>query len=714
MMAWQVAAKTARDGLFLSVFPARALPRMVLVASVCSILLAVLNARLLRRHGPFRLIPAGFLLSGGLHAAEWALRPMFPRPVSAIVYVHVLSLGAVLLSGFWTLANEQFDPRQARKRFGRIAGYGTLGGLAGGLVAERVVALFSTAALLPLLMVLQVVCGIVLLGSTPPRAARRPAKAPRVKEMIAKAPYLVGIAWLMVLVSVAATTLDFLFKSQAVEHFGRGEPLSRFFAVFYTATSFVSFLAQAGASRMWLDRFGLGRTVATLPTGVAGACLLALLAPGTIVLSLARGVEQVLRGSLFRSGYELFFTPMPEAEKRTAKSVIDIGADRLGDGLGAAAVQLLLVLPAGAATYAILTLTAVVSGVGTWLSFRLDRAYGAVLRKKLAESAMDLRHIEVEDATTRTIVNAVAPAESGQGAAGAPRGTAGPAPPPPAWPESRKEALAVLQSSDSRAIKETLRDMGLLDPVFVPQAILLLGHESVWRAAHDALQRTSFRIAGQLVDALLDPTLDQQVRLRIPRLLTASGTRLAWTGLFQGLDDPDFEIRCRCARALDFMFHSHSEFRPEPAAVYRIIGKELAAHHAEWQNRPNIEVSDGLADPTVLNLVVRKTVSRSLAHVFVLLGLVLPREAVQTAFRALHTDDQALRSLALEYIESAVPRELRERLSAHIEGPRPTKTAAPTRQLLDKLLAETPSIMARLRDSKPPDSPGKPGPRPQR
>src|ERR1700736_56847 len=137
MMAWQVAAKNIRDSVVLFSFPATALPAMVGAASGGSILLAVLSARLLRRFGPFRLIPAGYLLSAALHLVERLLLPRFTRAVSVLVYLHVLSLGAVLLSGFWALANEHFDPRQARKRFGRIAGYGTLGGLAGGLPAER-------------------------------------------------------------------------------------------------------------------------------------------------------------------------------------------------------------------------------------------------------------------------------------------------------------------------------------------------------------------------------------------------------------------------------------------------------------------------------------------------------------------------------------------------------------------------------------------------
>src|SRR5579864_6729643 len=111
MMAWQVAAKTTRDSLFLSVYdPVTALPPMMVAASLSSILMAVLNARLLHRYGPSRVIPIGFLLGALLHGVEWVLLPDFPGPVAIAVYLHHVALGSVLLSGFWALANERFDP----------------------------------------------------------------------------------------------------------------------------------------------------------------------------------------------------------------------------------------------------------------------------------------------------------------------------------------------------------------------------------------------------------------------------------------------------------------------------------------------------------------------------------------------------------------------------------------------------------------------------
>ena len=76
------------------------------------------------------------------------------------------------------------------------------------------------------------------------------------------------------------------------------------------------------------------------------------------------------------------------------------------------------------------------------------------------------------------------------------------------------------------------------------------------------LSRAADHIAGQLADRLADPVENEKVRRRIPRVLAASKSPLAWQGLFRQLRDERFEIRQRCARGLEKMLHENPEFRP--------------------------------------------------------------------------------------------------------------------------------------------------------
>src|SRR5262245_29728368 len=150
-----VAGKAMRDALFLTSLDVTALPAMLIATSACSILLVALHSRCAQRMTPGTLIPLSFVLSGVLFLVEWTLRPASPTAIAIIVFLHISGAGPLLASGFWLIASERFDPRTAKRRFGQLAGAGTLGGLLSALVAERMAALFGTPAMLPLLAVLQ-------------------------------------------------------------------------------------------------------------------------------------------------------------------------------------------------------------------------------------------------------------------------------------------------------------------------------------------------------------------------------------------------------------------------------------------------------------------------------------------------------------------------------------------------------------------------------
>jgi hypothetical protein len=387
---------------------------------------------------------------------------------------------------------------------------------------------------------------------------------------------------------------------------------------------------------------------------------------------------------------------MPAAERRSVKTVIDIGADRLGEGLAAASIQLLLVLPAGTSFQLILAATAIWAGVASWLASRLDRAYVAVLEKGLARQTITIAPEEAEDAVTRSVVLR---SSSMIAAAQASRHGSETLPIHPADITMRR--LAELRSHDPLRARAALHAIDLRDPLLAPQVIALLGRDETARAAHEALSRAADTIAGQLADRLADPMENERIRRRIPRVLAASKNPLAWEGLFGQLRDERFEIRQRCAKGLEKILQRNPEFQPPPAAVFEIVESELTtsrkslAKAAAASAPAQQEDADG-AD--LVDEVLRERGSQVMTHVATLLGLVLPQQSVRLAFRALYTDDAKLRGVALEYLDSVLPKDLREKLAAQIEGPvtRPLKSGSAPEEALSNLMEESPSIMARL------------------
>ena len=91
-----------------------------------------------------------------------------------LVYLHVSAFGGALVSGFWSLVNERFDPHTARRVVGRIGTGATAGGMAGGALA------WISSQLLPLPAILLVLVALGLLAARRPRApGRAGARGPR-------------------------------------------------------------------------------------------------------------------------------------------------------------------------------------------------------------------------------------------------------------------------------------------------------------------------------------------------------------------------------------------------------------------------------------------------------------------------------------------------------------------------------------------------------
>jgi hypothetical protein len=82
---------------------------------------------------------------------------------------------------------------------------------------------------------------------------------------------------------------------------------------------------------------------------------------------------------------------------------------------------------------------------------------------------------------------------------------------------------------------------------------------------------------------------------------------------------------------------------------------------------------------------LRDRFDRSLEHVFSILALVLDRESIRTAFKALHQEDARLRGTALEYLETVLPEEVRDAVWPFLGEERPMRPARPANEILADL-----------------------------
>jgi len=664
MLAHLIASKALRDAAFLSVWSANRLPLMMMATAAAVMAAVPVYARLLARWGPRRVVPAGFLLSAILHALEWRLSTRTPW-VAGLIYLHVAGLGALLLSGFWSLASELFDPRTAKASYGRIAAAGTLGGIAGGLASYRLAATQPLDATLILLSGAHLLCAglVAALGWAPSIAAPTASAQPPVTMMAAlrAQPHLWTLALLIALSTAGAAIVDYLFKASAEARYDASEELFQFFALFYMALQVITFLAQSGVG-VAVRRLGLGRTISTLPAGVGGAGLLAFLFTIFETLTMVRGVEAVLRGSLFRSGYELLFVPMDAAEKRRMKTFLDVTCDRAGDAVGAAVVQAVLFaaplfvlweLPVEEteAKWLLACVVALAAG-GLWVSRRLDSLYLGVVERQLVRHA-EQTPLVVGSETGWTVID-VAPAVRAAAAVSQPAST----PARIVRDNPRVRLLSDLRSGDRERVERALGELTHPERAHVADVVQLLAWDDLVGGARRVLEKHAAAHVGLLVDVLLDQATDFAIRRRIPRILGTLSSARALDGLVRGLDDPRFEVRYGCARAMDRVLASRSDLQAPSDRVLTVIERELSVPIAIWQSH---HVIDREEDASGAESSAERA-PRSLEHVFTLLSTVLPREPVQVAFGGIRSENAGLRGLAAEYLDSVLPPAIRAKL----------------------------------------------------
>ena len=148
------------------------LPYVLLASSVLIGVLMHLYSGAIRRLPRRYVIPITQSVMVVLLVLFWGLLQTGAVWVTVALYFFGQILGVLLISQFWTLANDVYDARQAKRLFGLIGGGACLGGAVGAMItATRVEALGSNNLLLISAATLAVCVGLVLKIVRLPHAA---------------------------------------------------------------------------------------------------------------------------------------------------------------------------------------------------------------------------------------------------------------------------------------------------------------------------------------------------------------------------------------------------------------------------------------------------------------------------------------------------------------------------------------------------------------
>jgi AAA family ATP:ADP antiporter len=440
--------KSMTRSLFLKNIGPEQLPLLYILVAVGVGALAVLYSQL-TVHIRLDVLIGGtsLFLMGNLLIFWWLLT--VDREVAWLyygLYIWVSLYGVLTTSQFWLLANSVFNSREARRIFPILAAGAILGGIAGGYLTHTLVkriggtenlALFCVGFLgmtIPLvrtvwdqrekyestgeygsMRVWEFFYTLILprkkhaYTSTRSHTLTSPLPRWEVFSLIYRSRHLAWLAGLIAVTEMVSQIADFQFSTFASERIKGTDELTRFLGFWLSNLNVVSLLFQVLFAGTIIQRFGVGVSVLFLPLVMLGTSIWVFLSYGLVSILATKFGDGAFRYSINKAGIELLFLPIPPEIKKQAKTLIDMLAGQLAQGISGV-LLLIFYNWLGLSVSQISLVSIVLTGVWLFLARATYREYIRSFRQALAKRQIDADTlvISIEDeATVNTLRSAL-------------------------------------------------------------------------------------------------------------------------------------------------------------------------------------------------------------------------------------------------------------------------------------------------------------------
>ena len=350
----------------------------------------------------------------GLLVVFWALFSAGYDGASVAFYVLGLILGILLISQFWTLANDIYDARHAKRLFGFIGGGASLGGATGAAITAAVVSRVGTVNLLLVGAAVMLAC-LALVAWIVRREERAGQSGAAVEaegvggaeaiQLLRESRHLQLIAVIIGCAAMGGAIIEQQLNMAAESNLGQdADRITQFLAQVTVYLSLIGFLIQVTLTSRIHRLLGIGFALLILPVGLGTTAVVMLFNAGLWAPAIARVLDTSLRYTVDKTTREILFLPLPTAIKYRAKPFVDVTMDRFAKALGALLV-LVLIKPWGFGltwqqlSFASLALMAI------WmlLAQRVKREYLATFRRSIARHDVEVAEIRAPHADLQTI-----------------------------------------------------------------------------------------------------------------------------------------------------------------------------------------------------------------------------------------------------------------------------------------------------------------------
>lgn len=305
-----------------------------------------------RRH----IIPVTQAGIAGLLLLFWFLFTTIGQDWIAVAFYVVVSLVAVLLiSQFWTLANDVYDPRQAKRIFGFIGGGASLGGASGAAITAFFVQTIGARSMLLLGAAIMVVCISIVMFVFRREAAAGTSDATKTGEeqgtsgaeaiqLLRSSRHLQIIALVIAFAAIGAGIIEQQLNMAVTEAKGStdSDAIAAFLAQITVYLSLIGFVIQVGLTSRIHRVLGIGFALLILPFSLGFTAVVMLFNRALWAPGLARVLDTSLRYTVDKTSREVLFLPLPAELKYRAKPFIDVTMDRFAKGMGALMILVLI------------------------------------------------------------------------------------------------------------------------------------------------------------------------------------------------------------------------------------------------------------------------------------------------------------------------------------------------------------------------------------
>jgi AAA family ATP:ADP antiporter len=332
---------------FIQGLGAENLPWVLLAAGVLIGVIMQGYSRLARLVPTRWVIPAAQLVMVGVLVLFWFLFLTGAEWVPVLFYLMGLIMGLLLISQFWTLANEVYDPRQAKRVFGFIGGGASLGGIAGSSIlfmVERVGTnnlLLVSAALLAICvgMVVYIIrrAGPIELKGVTTTGEETDVGSAEGFRLLRQSRHLQIIALVIAFAAIGAGLIEQQLNMAAEAAKGQQnvDGMTKFLGTVQLYTSLAGFVIQVWLTSRIHRYLGIGFALLILPVGLGSTALLILLVGAFWTPQLARVLDTSLRYTVDKTTREILYLPLSNDVKQRAKPFVDVTVDRLGKAISA-------------------------------------------------------------------------------------------------------------------------------------------------------------------------------------------------------------------------------------------------------------------------------------------------------------------------------------------------------------------------------------------